>query len=220
MNEQNLRDKIQQELDLTNSKVIEKQDIQILLLEEDKKVDLNDELKKVLDETGSNPIEEKALYELLKTYDNTYKGISNIMIDVCELALKDKDVNIVEQPIEQMAEFTALLRGKITPIKDEDGIYKTTPDTRDLMLPNIYQARDLIKIREESNANIIKSIGNENSKEVQEEQDKIFKDFLWEISGLKKENLTEWEQILVLTQVEMCASDATIASMRVATKKR
>ena len=220
MNEQNLRDKIQQELDLTNSKVIEKQDIQILLLEEDKKVDLNDELKKVLDETGSNPIEEKALYELLKTYDNTYKGISNIMIDVCELALKDKDVNIIEQPIEQMAEFTALLRGKITPIKDEDGIYKTTPDTRDLMLPNIYQARDLIKIREESNANIIKSIGNENSKEVQEEQDKIFKDFLWEISGLKKDNLTEWEQILVLTQVEMCASDATIASMRVATKKR
>lgn len=172
---------------------------------------LNEKLQAVLDLVGNTPIAEPEIAEILEA-----KVVKKTKVVKLAFSKLDGDLNIKDFPAVEIAEFFSKLTSKIMNKKNEDGVFKSTPNTENLNLPDFEEVEDIFEIIVQLNTNsqqqdeIQKNLKNGIDVE-QEIIDKSIKELtsilkkldkiVWKVSGLNKKDLTEWEQSLVSEQI-------------------
>jgi len=189
--------------------------------ENTEKVTLHEQLQEVLDSLGNTPIVEKEIFEALDA--KPLKKSKAVKLALSKKGLKIKDFTGIE-----IAAFFNDLSTKILATKNKDGVFKSTPLTENFNLPDFEQAEDvsdlLMKLHrnhqeqkamtekisngEKLEAKVIKTLVKDYSKILTDLQD-----LAWEISGLKKDDLIEWEQTLITEQIFASVKDVESTSM-------
>jgi hypothetical protein len=122
----------------------------------------------VLELWGNTPIAEPKFFEATKTAKPGELSV---------IAVRDLDVDAFNAF--DVGILTERVHKKITNKIDDDGMYKTTPSMDSMKLPRTSQI------------NTMKQIASNN------QDDKAIEKELYKAIGLKKTDLTEWEQELV-----------------------
>jgi len=134
-------------------------------------VNLPDELKEKLQLIKTTPIEEPELQSAFES-ENSFA----FRTTVC----KKLDVNVDDYDATVITELTIEALKRFRDKMDEDGMFKTTPNLTNMKLPKTSQLQEMMEM--------IKN------KELTQE---TFLDKIFEIGGIKREDLTEWEKELV-----------------------
>jgi len=175
------------------------------------KVVLHVELQEKLDALGNTPVAEPELYEAGQVDK----------ITLAKELLTTKEIS-EKYSAKEVGDFIHAAGQHITTLKLEDGTFKSTPNTEECDLPNFFEADELIKIgaKEQSlredlkqatlakNTKKIKKISEEIVEIVEKTEERAF-----DISGLDKEKLTDWEKVLVVAQVYASAINASLSSV-------
>ncbi len=174
------------------------------------KVVLHKDLQEKLDALGNTPIAEPDLY----------KATREDKITLAKELLTVKQISSFKAS--EVGDFIYAVEQKITSLKIEDGTFKSTPNTEDCSLPNFLEADELVrtgikeqKIRTElTGASLVKD--NKRVKKLTDELEKNLKRTearAFEIAGLDPEVLTEWEKLLVTSQIFASAINASLSSV-------
>lgn len=159
-----------------------------------KEIELPTELQNMLDGLGNSPLKEKKLFEILKS---TTKG--SLIFNAIN---KDDKVDINKYEPMVFAEFISRVADKILNVKNDDGTYKSTKATENMELPNITQREDIFEEMEE-----IASLYHSDEKiKALEKLEELNKKCI-EISGVKKEKLTDWEKTLIVEQIKNASNE-------------
>jgi RNA polymerase subunit RPABC4/transcription elongation factor Spt4 len=122
------------------------------------------------------------------------------------------ELDINAYPAKEVAEFVNKITHKVTDFVDEDGEFKITEATKDCDQPNYQQSEDIYYLTAEKGNWQAKAANPKSGKEAIakiEEIENEIQELCWEASGLKKDSMTEWEQMLVVLQVQRSAIDNT-----------
>ena len=172
----------------------------------EKVVTLPEPLQDKLKSFGNTPVLEPILYEAI-----TKSGEEGLLTVALNALSEDE---IVQYSAAEIGVFVNTVTHKITHLKDDDGIFKTTPNTEGCKLPNFIQC-DQIRRLSEAQAGIVKKwmeTGTDKAKEKAmkdfEKAVKATSDKALEISGLDVSVLSDWEKALVTSQVIETATDA------------
>jgi hypothetical protein len=182
---------------------------------------MKQELKDALAEVKNTPIDEPKLYDLL-TAEPVKKS------KVVKNVLKRVDLNINDFSALEIADFYHAIDKKITDKKDADGNFKSTKNTESFNLPNFEEAEALFDLLLQLNKNNQQQdtfqkrlmdgeeVGDKELENSIKELTTILKnldELTWQISGLKKEDLTEWEQSLISEQIIATVTEIEKTSM-------
>lgn len=129
-------------------------------------------LQDIMDSWGNTPIEEPELFALIE---------SGSMHEVSEFAIKNGDLDAFNSI--DINVFTRRVIRKVTLKVDNDGVFKSTAKTDKMLLPTMSKIK---MIREKARA----------QHSVSEVEDEVFN-----AVGLTKDDLSKWEQELVLDLV-------------------
>lgn len=171
---------------------------------------LPSELQSKLSTFGNTPIAEPKIYEAIQKADE--EGPS-----VVALAALSED-EIIKYPATAMGDFIFALTTRISSPTDETGVYKKTPNTEACRQPNFIESDRLrvLMVKKEDKARELVQAPTEEAKEKALEAFKVavneVVDYAFTISGLTKDNLSDWEQALVVGQVVATASDAYLSA--------
>jgi hypothetical protein len=164
------------------------------------KVELAPELQKTLDEIGDNPLKEPELYKLIETNPRPSEVFKKAAPKLKMSAFKSREV----------AEFIDAVKNKVTDFFDDDGNPKITEATKDCDMPDFEQAEEIFY-------SIKEMMETGNVEEVKKIEAKITR-LIWKVSGLKKTDLTQWEQELVRVQVQKAAINDTQTALGIQVK--
>lgn len=174
----------------------------------EKKVVLHKDLQTKLDEIGDTPIDAPEVNEAIN------KGRTEVATHLLTREEIKEDYTAIE-----VANFIYAVSQKVTSIRDEEGNFKSTPNTEECDLPNFLEVDELMNLaasEDKIRQDFISSEGKKDSKELlkklEKAQDKS-KNKALEVSGLDIEKLTDWEKLLVVTQVYEASVDATRSSV-------
>jgi hypothetical protein len=151
-------------------------------------VDMPAGLKSIYDEVKNTPIDEPELYKLSKEIQSQDKSI----IDLVLKFLNEDDMD--KYDINEISYFAGAVIRKINSLKDENGVFKATPNTMEWQRPkpsSIKKYESLLR-----SAQKIKR----DDKKAQEEINKEIEQFLLKTSTLDESILTDWEKSLVIEQ--------------------
>ncbi|MDQ1341345.1 MAG: hypothetical protein QG567_2503 [Campylobacterota bacterium] len=165
-------------------------------------------LQEKLDKIGDTPVSEPTIYEALQK-------------DKMELALTlfDKDELVTKYTAREIGDFLYAVEQKITSIKNNEGVFKSTPNTENCQLPNFIEVDELMKLGRKDAELRAKLKDAKTDKEKTKIIDDIAKtskateEKAYEISGLDVATLTDWEKILVVSTVYTSAIDANLSAM-------
>jgi len=130
------------------------------------------ELQEVLDSWGNTPVDEPEFFELTKSAN---------LEELKATSVKDLDIDAFEAL--DIGTLANRVYKKVTDKIDKDGKYKTTANIDNVKLPKTTQLRALKKLAADG-----------------ADSDVINKEIL-KISGVKKKDLIEWEQNLVIEMI-------------------
>lgn len=142
---------------------------------------LPENLQKILDGIKNTPIDEPEIYEMAKKVNSNELSI----IDLVLKFLTEEELD--NHSVDEVSYFAGKLKRKVESLKDEDGIFKSTPNTSTWQPPKPSLARKIDNILRDKTL-------DDNERE--EKASKV----LFESSTCIKENLTEWEIQLVKEQ--------------------
>jgi hypothetical protein len=181
----------------------------------------NEKLKVLLSKVGNTPIDEP---ELAKVFDK--KPLKKMK--ALNIVFKREGFNVKDFTAVEVAEFFHALNKRVMDKRDENGIYKTTPNTVDFKLPDFEEVEKLTELltqlhmnhsKQESLTSLVVDGEDVDSKKVdalvEELTDILTKmdDLVWSITGLDKEKLTDWEQVLMTEQILSTVSEIQKTSM-------
>ena len=155
----------------------------------------------ILAKVGDTPLKEP---ELFKAFDERTLKKSVLLSKVLERAELPLD-RLADMDATAVAAFYYEIARKITDFKDAEGAFKTTPATESFRLPNFMELEDLADKSEE----MAKATTSEDRVACLTALD----DMIWKITKLKKDELTVWEQELVMEQIFACLRDVEETSM-------
>lgn len=159
---------------------------------------LEKSLQEVLDTVGNSPIAEPEMFELLSATPMKKTKI-------VKLALEKSDLNQKDFKAIEVAKFFHQLSEKIISLKNKDGSFKSTSLTENCDLPDFEQAEEVQELW-------VKMFEAKDEKKREKVGDKL--DALaWEISGLDKSKMSEWEEKLVVEQILQSGYDVTLTSL-------
>ncbi len=168
---------------------------------------LPDGLQEALDKLGNNPVKEPELYKTIQDLEgNMY------MLEIAEAVIGD---GVDDYSATEIGKFIYEVKQHITSTRDKDDAFKVTDATANCNLPRMRATQKIAKLGEEIRAlqsTLTKDNTEEFQKEAKEIGDKI-EAIVWEESGLKKEDLSDWEQVLVMEMVSANTQDALLTSM-------
>lgn len=172
----------------------------------EKVVTLPEALQTKLDSFGNTPLAEPTIYEAIT------KSGEEGLITVALNSLTEEEIEA--HSAEAIGTFVSAITHRITQLKDDEGVYKTTPNTEACKQPNFIQC-DQIRRLSEAQAAIVKKwmeTGTEKAKEKAmkefEKATQLIADKAVAISGLDESVLIDWEKALVVGQVIETATDA------------
>jgi len=186
-----------------------------------KKVVLNEKLEEVLNALGNTPIDES---EIAKALDEKPLVKSVVL----KMALKPSKLKLKDFKAIELAEFFNAISVRITQTKDEEGNFKTTPNTTNFDLPDFEQVENLSKelgkmyVNRQEQEKLHKQIADGEDVDAKGLK-KLVKDFsdilvtldklTWEVTGLNKDDLSAWEQNLITEQVYAAVQSVEMTSM-------
>jgi len=161
-------------------------------LEEDK---LPKQLQAAVNKIGNTPIDEPKIFEAIGNQSK------DGMIPIVNLTLTREEA--VAHSAEEIGDFIYEVIRKITSNRDEDGNFKSTQNTKECDMPDVFKVDELLKkiIKVEELRQRYITTEPSRSKKTEEKYDKASKelqDEVFESTGLKKDTLTDWEQLLVM----------------------
>lgn len=176
---------------------------------------LNDKLQEIIDALGNTPVAEPKIAELFANGEST-------KADVINAILSDHDLKIKEFNAIEMATFFNEVYKKIFDKKDVDGVFKSTPNTENMEMPDFEEVEDFINLANELEG--LKQVQTElTDKLVNGERtdkkgltdhlkhmEKVVKKLnklTWKITKLDPKKLTPWEESLVIDQLYQFVSD-------------
>ena len=166
---------------------------------------LNEQLQEALDTVGITPFDEPKIYEVIDSEKHKKSDAIKIVLDRKNLKINDFDA-------QQIATFHSKVVDKITSLTLEDGTYKSTKATENYKLPNYEEVEAITELGYELND----LYTNRDVDGVQDKVIDILKKMdikLWEITGLKKDDLTDWEVKLVSEQIFSYTANVEKTSM-------
>lgn len=143
----------------------------------------DDVLEEIALEFKNTPIEEPELYEVLE------KNKPLELLDYVSGLEGNEEIDFKVFDGIEVGRFVKLIHFRVTAFTDDEGNYKTTPNTQECKLPNFYEVEELKKLSDGD-------IDDLKAKAL-------------EISGLDLDALTEWEKELVAQNVLATATDVT-----------
>jgi len=168
---------------------------------------LHEDLQTKLEGLGDTPIAEP----------DVNKAINTDRITLAKELLSNDEIKSFKA--EEVGDFLYAVEQRVTSLQDEDGIFKSTPNTEECDLPNFLQVDELMKLGDKERTlkqNLATAKTEKQKKKAVNEIEKLnkeFKDKAMEISGLDVETMTEWEKLLVFTQVYTVAINASLSSV-------
>jgi len=164
--------------------------------------DLTGTLLEKFSALGDNPIVEATLSDTLTTEGGLFK-FARALTD--RFDIKSSDFDTIE-----FSSFINKCRNKIMSYTYDDGTYKTTPNTENAKLPTFddleYISESSVEIRTLAN-----EVANNYSDKVNDEfvkaQGKQI-DYIYNLTGLDGNVLTDWEKTLVRENVIMYTANA------------
>lgn len=185
------------------------QRFELLADELEAKVVLPAELQAQLNKLGTTPLDEPELADKIDA--SSTEGTTDLALYLLTL----EEINTYSAT--EVGDFIHLVSQRVTDLKKEDGTFKSTSATENCELPNFIEAAELVKLGDRqrlakdklqesgwTEADAIKEFG-EVSKQLQEKA--------FEISKLSIEGLTEWEKLLVATQIYATSVDASLGAV-------
>jgi len=176
------------------------------------KTELPPGLQKVLDNLKDTPIDEPEVFEAIEKSEDEGKGvIARKLLSIEE---------ITQYKASEIGDFIYAVEQKITSLKNDDGTYKSTPNTENCELPNFIEAEELYKLGDRESSARMRLSDPGLSKKEKEEVYREFKEAItalqnrsFEISKLDVAALSEWEKLLVASMVYSTAINASLSSM-------
>ena len=169
---------------------------------------LPDGLQEALDKLGNNPIKEPELYTLIQDLTG-----SAYRLEIAEKVIGDDVDNYTATEI---GKFIYEVEQHITSLKNKDGDYKTTDATANCNMPRMRASQKIGKLGDEFRKlqEKIKE-GKDIEKFTQEikDLDREMGDIIWAETGLKADDLSDWEQTLVMSMVSNNTTEALLSSM-------
>ena len=160
--------------------------------------ELQDErLIDALEAIGDTPLKEEKLYK--KLIENDLKAL----IEIPDMILGSEVADSVNE--DELLFFIGEVRKKVLGLKDKEGYFKSTKATENMSLPS---RREKVEITELAT----KRFEAKSDSEIKEIDIKL-DELIWNVSGLNKEDLTEWEKLLVSEQIQEASFDATFTAM-------
>ena len=170
------------------------------------KVVLHKDLQEKLDDIGETPLEESELNDAINAgKKETVKHL-----------LTDKEIGLYSAM--EVGDFLYQVEQKITSLQREDGTFKSTPNTENCDMPNFLEAEEMMSLagKETELRNQLKKASGKDAEKILKKFKKVsdeLKAKAFEISGLDEEKLSEWEKILVITQIYVTSTNAALSSM-------
>ena len=163
----------------------------------EKKTELPQPLQEKLDKIGDTPLKEKDLYE---------KILESPKPSELALMIFETEEEILNTSPKDIVAFTREVVKKVSDLRDSEGKLKTTPNVSNCNMPNIIECDKIATLKEklqeafktqfEANQKEDKKTLKKNKETIKalgEELDAL----VWQISGLNKDKLSEWEKRLV-----------------------
>jgi DNA-binding transcriptional regulator GbsR (MarR family) len=212
---------IQERIKKLNEKGFQSQ-IESFIEKLEEKASLPKDLKEILDKVKNNPIEEPKIFKLVENNS----GFSEIIIAILSSGNKKTKPTLKKEVVEMCSKysldevvlFAKLAVEKVTDIYELDGSVKSTPNTENCNLPNIFEAEEYSKaqkdwydmldeyrelVSDNINKEKIENLDN-RVKKASEDLDKLAE----KISGLDFSKLIEWEKKVVLAQITQAVNKA------------
>lgn len=171
------------------------------------KAQLPEALQIKFDAMGNTPVSEPSVYEAINSGE----------LETLALAVLSED-EIKSFTAEEIGNFLFLVEKRITEYRNEDGTFKSTPNTEDCRLPNFLESAQIRKMFLKQNDLINKFAETAESKardKVTKEIQSCTKDMdslFMKISGLDEDSLTDWEKALVITMIAGTANNAFLSA--------
>jgi len=162
---------------------------------------MHQDLKAILAKTGNTPLKEPKIYDMVSGKDGARP--SQVFKAVAP------NLDITSYNGKEVAEFVNKIVEKVTSFLDDDGEFKVTDATKDCDQPNYMESEELYYLV------LDKAKAEEKKKEAIEKQ---IEELIWKVAKLKKESMTEWEQMLVYLQVQRAAIDNTKTALGIQVK--
>jgi len=145
----------------------------------------NQKLLELVENLGDTPTKEPKLYKIITSTDE------DKWANLVKTVLGKKD-SIDNYTMEEFGLLIDAIKSRVVSIKDEDGNYKSTPNTEDMNLPKPSVGMKMFALAKK------KAIGVDVDDDIDEQIEKL----VWEASGLNKDDLSDWEQVLVSEQIQ------------------
>ena len=174
------------------------------------RAELNSELQEKLDALGDNPASEQKVFNAIE--DSKTEG----KLVVAKSILQNSDIK--KFSAEEIGSFIYAVEQKITGFRLDDGTFKSTANTENCNLPNFEEAEEIIGFREKEEK-LREDVGSASKKDKEKAIKKLtsfLEDMearLFEISGLEKEDLSDWEQSLIMQMLVVSSINARLSSM-------
>jgi len=162
---------------------------------------MNEKLETLLEKIEDTPLQEKEIYEAIEK--NHPKKSKAIKIALGRDSLKMNDFSAIE-----IAEFYSKMHDKILSYKDKDGYFKKTKNTENINLPSFEETEEI--------TDLVQKIGNKLSHKDASKTIKLsekLEKMIFDIAGVNKDDLTEWEAGLVTSQITACSIDASMTAL-------
>ena len=172
---------------------------------------LPDELQEALDKLGDNPFKEPKLFEVIEDTNGTaYK------LAIAEEVIGDK---VDYFTATEIGKFIYKIEQQIVSKKDKDGNYKVTDATANCDMPRMRATQEIMKLGEdyrEMSQNLTEAKDEKAKDKIMEDikvVDKKIADIIWKETGLKEDDLSPWEVLLVMQMVQDNTNNALLSAM-------
>ena len=172
---------------------------------------LPDELQEALDKLGNNPFKEPKLFEVIEDTNGTaYK------LAIAEEVIGDK---VDYFTATEIGKFIYKIEQQIVSKKDKDGNYKVTDATANCDMPRMRATQEIMKLGEdyrEMSQNLTEAKDEKAKDKIMEDikvVDKKIADIIWKETGLKEDDLSPWEVLLVMQMVQDNTNNALLSAM-------
>lgn len=146
---------------------------------------MQDKHLEFLEKVGNNPIEEPEIYDSINNGD---KWTKTLTVAVEKHGAEDL-LDFEKDNPKELAELYNKIKSKVNDFEYEDGTVKSTPKTQEAKMLNILEIEELQDIYKE----ISKEKDKKRLKKLEERKNK----WIFETRGVKEEDFTEWEKMLV-----------------------
>lgn len=168
------------------------------------KSNIPESLRAKFEALGSNPISEPAIYEAINSGE----------LDTLALQVLTED-EIKSLSASEIGDFIFAVEKKVTDYKNDDGTFKSTPNTEDCRLPNFLEAAQIRKLFIKQNDLVAKFSSEKDKTKLTKQIQAVSKemdDLFIKISGLDYSVLTDWEKALVISMLAGTANNAFLSA--------